>query len=209
MQTSISIVARTAASRSALQAELAGQGLYVVAASATLEGLSQLGEALLLDDADPALENGDLIDAVQRLPHSEHVVLVLAAAPDTWAAQLRRLPLRGWAVLPADAPADMIAAAVAAAVFGLSISTLPGQLTPQSSSELPGRHRPEADALSMRELEVLERVARGWPSKRIATDLGLSEATVKFHLGVIYARLDAGNRAEAISIAARRGLITL
>jgi len=61
--------------------------------------------------------------------------------------------------------------------------------------------------LTERELEVLRGVARGERSKEIALRLGISERTVKAHLASIYNRLGVDNRAAAIAVASRRGLI--
>jgi DNA-binding NarL/FixJ family response regulator len=61
--------------------------------------------------------------------------------------------------------------------------------------------------LTEREIEVLCHVAAGLPSKRIGTELGISETTVKTHLKDIFARLHVANRAEAASKALRLGLI--
>jgi DNA-binding NarL/FixJ family response regulator len=75
--------------------------------------------------------------------------------------------------------------------------------------QLAGRAR-DASAhaeLTERELQVLGLVAAGLPSKRIGTELGISETTVKTHLKDIFARLHVSNRAEAASKALRLGLI--
>lgn len=63
--------------------------------------------------------------------------------------------------------------------------------------------------LTPREHEVLQLVARGLATKEIARELGLSEHTAKFHVGQILQKLGASSRAEAVMIAARRGLIPL
>lgn len=62
-------------------------------------------------------------------------------------------------------------------------------------------------ALSQRETECLRLAARGLPSKRIADALGIGEATVAWHLGNASRKLDAANRAEAVALAIRLGLI--
>ncbi len=68
---------------------------------------------------------------------------------------------------------------------------------------------PTAEILTPRELEVLLELARGLQNKEIAAKLIISERTVKFHVSAILAKLEAGNRTEAVRIAAQRGLIEL
>jgi DNA-binding CsgD family transcriptional regulator len=62
--------------------------------------------------------------------------------------------------------------------------------------------------LTPRELEVLALVAEGWSSPRIAARLCLSAGTVRNHLARIYVKLGADNRAHAVGIALRGGLLT-
>ena len=59
-------------------------------------------------------------------------------------------------------------------------------------------------ALSERELQVLQRVARGERSKEIAAILGITERTVKAHLASIYNKLGVDSRAAAIAEASKR-----
>jgi DNA-binding NarL/FixJ family response regulator len=66
-----------------------------------------------------------------------------------------------------------------------------------------------AVALSPREGEVLRQVAAGQTNKAIALKLGISEHTVKFHLGSAMTKLGAASRAEAVASAIRRGLISV
>jgi DNA-binding CsgD family transcriptional regulator len=53
----------------------------------------------------------------------------------------------------------------------------------------------------------LRLVAEGLPTKQIARTLGISERTVKFHINSIFRKLDADNRAQAVAVAAQRGLL--
>ena len=55
----------------------------------------------------------------------------------------------------------------------------------------------EPASLTTREREVLELVASGAANKRIACALGMTEHTVKFHLGSVYRKLGVTNRTEA------------
>ncbi len=68
-----------------------------------------------------------------------------------------------------------------------------------------GDERP--DGLTPRELEVLTLLARGLKNAEIASELFISERTVKFHVSSILAKLGAETRTEAVRIAARRGLV--
>jgi two-component system nitrate/nitrite response regulator NarL len=64
-------------------------------------------------------------------------------------------------------------------------------------------------ALSGREREVLELVAAGLPTKRIAWRLGLSPNTVKHHVAAIFRKLDVRTRTEAYGAALRRGELSV
>jgi two-component system, NarL family, response regulator LiaR len=66
---------------------------------------------------------------------------------------------------------------------------------------------PPLDPLTPRELEVLEALALGRTNREIATELEISERTVKFHVSSILDKLGAGNRTEAVSLARRQGLV--
>ena len=65
------------------------------------------------------------------------------------------------------------------------------------------------DALSVREIEILRKVARGRSNKIIGDELGISEYTVKNHLKSILSKLNADDRTHAVTIALRRGYIDL
>ena len=61
--------------------------------------------------------------------------------------------------------------------------------------------------ISKREIEVLECLSKGMTTVQIAARLYVSENTVKTHIGHILEKLDASNRAEAVSKASQMGLI--
>src|SRR2546430_16438026 len=65
------------------------------------------------------------------------------------------------------------------------------------------------EPLTHREIQVLELLAEGLPNKAIASRLGISDQTVKFHVSAISGKLGAANRTDAVRRAVRRGLITL
>ncbi len=68
---------------------------------------------------------------------------------------------------------------------------------------------PLAEPLTAREMEVLEALGRGLQNKEIAAELAITERTVKFHVSAIMGKLGAGNRTEAVTMAAQMGLIKL
>jgi DNA-binding NarL/FixJ family response regulator len=67
--------------------------------------------------------------------------------------------------------------------------------------------RPEAVALSKREQEILQKVAYGATTREVAHDLGISPHTVKTHLERIFEKLGANDRAQAVAIAIRNGIV--
>lgn len=66
----------------------------------------------------------------------------------------------------------------------------------------------EQSPLSPRELEVLQLLAKGLTNKELATQLFISERTIKFHLSSIFSKLAVANRTEAVQIALRKGIIS-
>ena len=64
-------------------------------------------------------------------------------------------------------------------------------------------------ALTHREREILSLLADGLGNKQIAARLGISTSTVKTHLELLYEKLDAASRTEAVAAAIRLGLLLL
>jgi DNA-binding NarL/FixJ family response regulator len=65
------------------------------------------------------------------------------------------------------------------------------------------------DALTVRETEVLRRVAAGQSNKQIAIELAVSESTIKAHIHSILPKLNADDRTHAVTIALKRGILEL
>lgn len=104
------------------------------------------------------------------------------------------------------------ASQAAATVSGIPVDAIvsaPGDVRPITGFDgLPFEDEPQ-EALTRREIEVVELLAEGLPNKTIAARLGISDQTVKFHVSSIYGKLRAANRTDAVRRAARRGLIAL
>ena len=116
------------------------------------------------------------------------------------------------AVLPLDAGSEELVATVRAVASGLVV------VHPALSAELMDASRVTNSSgnattvtmpLTPREREVLALLAQGLANKVIASRLAITEHTVKTHVAAVYEKLGAGNRAEAVVAAARRGLIML
>ena len=65
----------------------------------------------------------------------------------------------------------------------------------------------EPERLTRREREVLELIVRGRSNKMIAFELGISEKTVKAHVGHLLAKLGVTDRTQAALLAVREGLV--
>ena len=78
-----------------------------------------------------------------------------------------------------------------------------------SLSKIQNRKSKIVESLSEREMEVLKAMARGLRNKEIASDLFITERTVKFHANSIYQKLEVNGRTEAVSRAIQRGLVKL
>jgi len=205
------VVGRTALERAGLRTLAAEAGVAVVGQAGSVEDAEADAARLMPDavlaawDAGAAEEITGLIAALD--PSGIPVILIGAAPEPSVLARLIRAGLRGF-LLP-DASGEDIGTAVAAASRGLLVldpalgHAFPAAPLPVAS---PG---PEAEALTEREREVLQLIALGLPNKAIARHLGVTEHTVKFHVGAILAKLGAASRTEAVTRAARQGLLTL
>ena len=69
--------------------------------------------------------------------------------------------------------------------------------------------RVAGDDLSAREVEVLQQIAAGLSNKEIASELGISDETVKRHVSNVFTKLKVNDRAQATSEAIRRGVIAV
>ena len=109
-----------------------------------------------------------------------------------------------------DSPADDLVAAIRVTAAGGS--WLDPRVTPRLLSRLrdaaPGPSATDLERLSERELDVLRLMAVGATNNEIAEQLFVSERTVKSHVGSIFTKLAARDRAAAIIAAFRAGLVS-
>ncbi|GAA0574128.1 hypothetical protein GCM10009416_11070 [Craurococcus roseus] len=111
-------------------------------------------------------------------------------------------------VLPRNASARQVRAAVAAAAAGLVVR-LPDAVAPPASPGFARDEAPGAPLLTPREVEILAMVGEGASNKAVARRLGISAHTVKFHLEAVFRKLGVATRAEAVARGLRQRLIEL
>jgi DNA-binding NarL/FixJ family response regulator len=190
------VVAASAAAQAELEGILAGRPAIIVA------GRCAPGPELtrVVSDLHPDVI---VLDGDSPLPSSlahETAVVALLDDPSTQSAAALRAGAR--AVLRRDvSPAELVAAieAVRAGLVVLHPSAVPR----------PRRAESAGEPLTRREREILTLLADGLGNKTIAARLGISDHTVKAHVGAIFDKLHVGTRAEAVALGLRLGLIAL
>jgi len=225
--TRVAVVASSPVLRAGLESLLAAAASLVVVGSVAdrhdpdddAVPLAELVAPLAPDVVVWVADGGDalprLADDAPGLATRRPAVVLLADFADPRAAMRAvRAGVRG--VLPREAGADEIVAAVEAVAVGLL--ALPAELADELLALL-ARVAPEPVAaaaspttgisLTPREREVLTLLAQGLANKAIAPRLHISEHTVKAHVASIFEKLGAGTRAEAVVTAARLGILML
>ena len=142
-------------------------------------------------------------NAVPELPHDMPVVALLKE--NTQAAEAWRAGARG--LLLGHLDPDSLGAALTAASHGFAViePTLVSALAQVEVSQSEG----QVEALTPREMEVLQLLAAGLPNKTIASRLSITDHTVKFHVNAIMTKLGVQSRTEAVVRATKLGLIIL
>lgn len=163
-------------------------------------------DVVLLDLEMPEMDGVETLKALRQM--SAEVKAIVFTAFDTDERILSAVQAGAQGYLLKGAPREELFKAVRVVNAGGSL------LEPVVASKLlrqvsEAEAKPKADPLTPREVEVLELVAQGLQNKEIAAALIISERTVKFHVSSIMGKLGAGNRTEALSIAAQRGLVQL
>jgi DNA-binding NarL/FixJ family response regulator len=158
-------------------------------------------DLILLDLELPGLSG---IEAIPRL---------LEASPDTRILVFTAYDTdeRVLATIRAGAKGYLLKGAAVAEIAGAIRTVANGgtALAPAAAARLAEAVRAPRGTgpLTAREREVLRLIAQGLPGKQIAGALGISERTVKFHTAALIRKLGADNRAQAVAVAAQRGLL--
>lgn len=193
--------------RAGLRALLEGQDdLVVVAQADSLDAAvaataEHSPDVALMDlSLGPGVPGGLAATAALRALPDPPEVLVLTTY-DTESDIMRALAAGARGYLLKDAPPDELFAGIRATAAGRTV------LSPSVAATLVRRSVPGATTVTEREVEVLELLARGLGNKEMASELFVSEATVKSHLSHIYTKLGVDTRAGAVAAAIAQRVI--
>jgi DNA-binding NarL/FixJ family response regulator len=194
--------------RAGFEGMLAGKSdLEVIGEAENGEEAVRLAERLRPDVVlmDLRMPLVDGVEAIGRIKEENpNVNILVLTTYDSDADILRAIEAGATGYLLKDAPREELFRAIHAAARGEPV------LAPSVTARLMQRARtPAKAALSGREIEVLELVARGRSNKELAKDLHLSEATVKSHLIHIFDKLGVADRTAAVTVALERGILRL
>lgn len=156
-------------------------------------------EVTLLDLRMPKLDGVDVIEEIRKRDSSARIIVLTTYETDT--EILRAIKAGTKAYLLKDARREELLECIRRVNRGETC--IPASLIEKVATGL------SSEALTGRELNVLELLAQGKSNKEIGVSLYISETTVKSHLRSIFRKLNVLSRTEAISVASRRGLIRL
>jgi DNA-binding NarL/FixJ family response regulator len=176
--------------------------LHVIAEAANgVEGIDAFErhhpDVTLLDLRMPVMEGVEAVRQIRaRDPLAKVIILTTYDADEDIA---RALSAGAKAYVLKDISADALIACIHEVLNGKTY------LAPAAAAKLA--ERVTQIQLTPRELATLRLMAEGKSNKEVANELGISERTVKTHLGHLFEKLGVTNRTEAVKVATRRGLV--
>jgi two-component system, NarL family, response regulator LiaR len=166
-------------------------------------------ELLLLDLEMPGMDGVEALEALRSQGLKSRAIVFTAFDTDDRIVGAIKAGAQGY--LLKGAPRQEIFHALRVVSQGGSLlePVVASRLLRHLSSSAAHEQDALPEPLTEREQEVLTLLAQGKMNKEIGADLFISERTVKFHVSSILSKLGAGNRTEAVAIAAQHNLIDL
>ena len=156
-------------------------------------------DVTLLDLRMPVMEGAEAVRRIREIDPNAKVIVLTTY--DTDEDITRALKAGAKAYVLKDITADDLIACIHDVLAGKTY------LAPSAAAKLAeGVARVQ---VTPRELSTLRLMADGKSNKEIANSLGISERTVKTHLGHLFEKLGVTSRTEALKVAARRGLVRM
>jgi len=161
-------------------------------------------------DLDVIVIDSDSIPDLLHESMSDAAIVLLTAVSDARSIS-RLLRNRVRAILSRESDPDDVISAIYAAHDGLVLLSAPSaeSLAAVYDDRALEVETESSEEITSRETDVLRMLAKGLVNKDIATRLGISEHTVKFHISSILDKLGASTRTEAVALGIRRGLIPI
>jgi DNA-binding NarL/FixJ family response regulator len=161
-------------------------------------------DVVFMDVRMPGMNGIEATKAIRGVSPDTRVILLTVDESRASISEAIQAGVSGY--LLKDASADELVNAARLAVEGKAV--IHPQLTRAFIEEVQlAEKQPEAARLSKREKEILQKVAYGATTKEVARELGISPHTVKTHLERIFEKLGANDRAQAVAIAIRSGIV--
>lgn len=161
-------------------------------------------DVVFMDVRMPGIDGIEATRQILKAAPETKVILITIDDSRNAVAQAIQAGVSGY--LLKDASADTLVDAARSAIEGNAM--IHPQITKTFIEEAHlGQAASDTTPLSKREREILQRVADGATTKQVATDLGISPHTVKTHLERIFEKLGANDRAQAVAIAIRMGIV--
>jgi DNA-binding NarL/FixJ family response regulator len=189
--------------------EMSDDAVVVVGEAGTGEEAVERARELVPDVVfmDVRMPGMDGIEATRRIREaSPETKIILITIDESRGAVSEAIAAGVSGYLLKDASPDALVDAARNAVEGNAV--IHPQLTKTFIEEAQAAgDEPRTTPLSKREREILQKVADGATTRQVASDLGISPHTVKTHLERIFEKLGANDRAQAVAIAIRTGIV--